>query len=330
MNYLIKKKLYYYRYLNTRNHLFSNENLGCEMDPQVCSDIICNYLTSDAPCMIARFGSIELANMVNYLSVRKGWFNIFRFLKGEVSEWWWNEKSVSALQTNAGFFPADISSVERFCELMLNEIKYIDVLASWRQEESQVMKYMQSLRSKIFLPYLEPYWASRPWSRFLEGKNVLVVHPFADLIKSQYEKKRELLFENPSVLPLFNLDVMPAIQSLGGGKNIGYDSWFDALEYMKGEIDKYQYDICILRCGAYGLPFAAHIKRQGKKAIHMGGATQLFFGIKGNRWENPMYGVKEWNLPEGYYLKMFNENWVKPGLDVKPEVASNVEGACYW
>lgn len=330
MKEFLKNKLYYYRYLNTKEHVYSNEDLGCEMDAQICSDIVYDYLTMDVPCMIARFGSTELVNLANFLSVKKGWFNVFRFIRGEASEWWWNRNNISALQTLSGFFPVDIRSVERFCELMLDDIQYVDVLASWRQEEKQVKGYMSSLKSKIFLPYLEPYWASKPWSRYLEGKKVLVVHPFADLIKSQYERRRELLFNNPFVLPLFDLEVIPAVQSIGGGKSTGFDSWFDALESMKAEIDKHAYDICLLGCGAYGLPLAAHVKRQGKKAIHLGGATQLFFGIKGNRWENPMYGVEEWNLPKVYYLNMFNEYWIKPGFDVKPEGASKVEGACYW
>ena len=28
-----------------------------------------------------------------------------------------------------------------------------------------------------------------------------------------------------------------------------------------------------LGCGAYGFPLAAHVKRMGKKAIHMGGSN---------------------------------------------------------
>lgn len=51
---------------------------------------------------------------------------------------------------------------------------------------------------------------------------------------------------------------------------------------MKDEIDKQDYDIALIGCGAYGFPLAAHIKRSGKKAIHLGGALQLLFGIKVN------------------------------------------------
>lgn len=93
--------------------------------------------------------------------------------------------------------------------------------------------------------------------------------------------------------------MIPAVQSLGGENN-GFTTWFEALDWMKQEITSKSFDICIIGCGAYGFHLAAHVKRIGKQAIHMGGATQLLFGIKGNRWENPMYGVKEWGIPLGF------------------------------
>ena len=56
---------------------------------------------------------------------------------------------------------------------------------------------------------------------------------------------------------------------------------------MKAQIDKEDFDICLIGAGAYGFPLAAYVKRKGKKAVHLGGALQLLFGIKGSRWEDP-------------------------------------------
>ena len=159
---------------------------------------------------------------------------------------------------------------------------------------------------------------------------VVVVHPFAELIRYQFENNREKLFENKDILPPFQLRTVEAIQSMCGENKKGFLSWFDALNWMENEMDKEPFDIALIGCGAYGFPLAAHAKRQGKKAVHMGGALQLLFGIKGNRWENPLYGVREWGLPEGLYTKMFNNYWVKPGDSFKPANADQVEGACYW
>ena len=88
--------------------------------------------------------------------------------------------------------------------------------------------------------------------------------------------------------------------------------------------------MCLIGCGAYGFPLAAHVKRTGRQAIHLGGALQLLFGIRGKRWENPTYGVKEWGLAYGCYRELMNDYWVRPGENFKPANAEHVEGACYW
>jgi len=307
-----------------------NRSLSCEKNPERASKIINQQLVKDCPCMIARFGSTELYCLANYLGTQKGFVKSFiPFLFAKAEPWWIMPQRVSDLKNCSGFFSADEEGqIERFCELMLADMKDVDILGSWVSKEYLVETYITNA-VRIHLPYLEPYYANEPWTCALTGKKVLVVHPFAEQIKQQYTQNRTHLFEDTRILPEFEIKVLRAIQSLGGEDN-GFVSWFDALDYMKSEMDKIDYDICIIGCGAYGFHLAAHAKRMGKKAIHMGGATQLLFGIKGNRWEDPMYGVKEWGLPYGFYTKMFNEFWIKPGEEGRPKNAEQVEGACYW
>ena len=132
------------------------------------------------------------------------------------------------------------------------------------------------------------------------------------------------LFLNPMVLPEFGeLTVIKAVQSLGGG-NTEFSNWFEALNSMKAQMDSIDYDVCLIGCGAYGFPLAAHAKRTGHQAIHLGGVLQLLFGIKGKRWEDPNYNNR-YN-----YTTLFNDSWVKPGEDLKPSNYRAVEGGCYW
>lgn len=299
-------------------------------DPQKASDVIFKHLISDVPCMIARYGATELYCLSNYLGVKKGYSikTISEFIFQNAEPWWWMQNRLYNMRNNAGFFPLEIKLIEKYCELLLADTEYLDVLACWLSKENLLSSKLAKVE-KIFLPLLEPYYSEQPWTRAFEGKKVLVVHPFANQIKRQYEVNRDKLFRNPLILPVFELKVLPAIQSIGGESN-GFATWFEALNYMKNEIDKIDYDISIIGCGAYGFHLAAHVKRSGKKAIHMGGATQLLFGIKGNRWEDPMYGVREWDLPYGFYTNIFNEYWTKPGEEGRPKNAESVEGACYW
>lgn len=302
---------------------------SCEMDPDTVSAIISEALQSESPCMIARFGSTELGCVINYLGVKNGSHNPISYLLGKTNMWWWNPGAVNNLSEASGFFPkGDIKLVEEFCELFLNDIKHIDILGSWHANESYLEDRIRHTK-KIFLPYLEPYWSKQPWTKSLKDKKVLVVHPFAALIEEQYHNHRKNLFANEDCLPQYELKTIQAVQSLGGENN-RFANWFEALKWMEDEIDKTDYDVCIIGCGAYGLHLAAHIKRSGKKAIHIGGATQLLFGIKGNRWEDLNYGVKEWGLPYGFYPNLFNEYWAKPGDAFKPKNADKVENACYW
>ena len=130
-------------------------------------------------------------------------------------------------------------------------------------------------------------------------------------------------------MPSFQLKTIKAVQSLAD-EQTDFNDWFEALDFMKAEIDKVDYDICLIGCGAYGFPLAAHVKRMGKKGFHYGGALQLLFGIRGKRWEDPSYGVKEWGIPYGFYSNLMNEHWIRPGTAAMPKNAKVVEGACYW
>ncbi len=308
--------------------LFNTEKkLDCIEDAQIASDLIVKQLTSDEPCMIARFGGFELATIVNYLGVTNQNKNWLRYIKSEEADWYWNPRTLNFMHTNAGFFPINEEKITQFCKLMIRDSKEVNILGSWIEDENFMAQFMKD--EKIHLRFLEPFWTETPWTKALEGKKVLVVHPFAKTILAQYEK-RELLFKNKDTLPKFqSLTVIKAVQSLGGNDD-RFEDWFEALEYMKSQIDSIDYDVCLIGAGAYGFPLAAHVKRMGKQGLHIGGALQLFFGIRGKRWEDPQYGVPQWGIMREFYSTMMNEHWVRPNEDEKPTVANNVEGACYW
>ena len=154
---------------------------------------------------------------------------------------------------------------------------------------------------------IDTHWKKNP------VKKVLVIHPFKKSILQQYEKRR-LLFSNPRMLPDFDLKIIQAVQSIGG-QTSEYKDWFEALESMKRKISETDFDIALIGAGAYGFPLAAHVKRIGKKAVHLGGILQMLFGIYGNRWkESPL----------------INEHWIRPSQEETPAAAEKVENSTYW
>lgn len=287
-------------------------------DPDKASELIYNLLASGKPCMIARYGAFELTSVINCLGVKNAQHSCLKYITGNELQWWWNKRLMGFMQSNAGFFPSTEENLMKFGDMMVEDSKQLDILGSWLPEEEILKKYFNLSYQRIFLKYLEPYWNNLPWTRYLEGKRVVVVHPFAESIKKQYDNYRDKIFENPMVLPNFtSLRVVKAVQSLGG--NSEFKDWFEALEYMKDKVDQEDYDVCLIGCGAYGFPLAAHVKRMGKQAIHLGGALQLLFGIRGNRWDN---------MDE--YKPLINEYWTRPKGDEIPQAKDKVENGCYW
>ncbi|MGY6648829.1 hypothetical protein [Wenyingzhuangia sp. IMCC45574] len=284
------------------------------------SMLIYNELMSDKPTMIARLGAFELGVMVNYKGVKNKNKSVLNYVKGKEPDWWWNHELINFLHVNAGFFPPSIKKIEEFCEMMFEDLKETDILGSWQSNEMFIEDEVSD-KLKVSRGKIDPFWAKKPWTHALKQKKVLVVHPFEDTINSQY-KKKDLLFEN-ALLPEFELKTIKAVQTLAG-ETIDYKDWFEALESMKTEIDKTDFDICLIGAGAYGFPLAAHVKRIGKKAVHMGGSLQLLFGIKGSRWEN------EKIVGKVNYQQLFNEYWCKPLKKETPRDNKKVEGGAYW
>ena len=299
------------------------------LTPEESSALVYEALASGKPCMIARYGATELYCLSNYLGIQQGWRNAPGFIRGTAEPWWWAPERIENMRDCSGFFPLEEEAIARFCEMMLEDTEQLDILASWLSKERHLDGLLAG-KPKILLPYLEPWFAESPWTRVLEGKRVVVVHPFSEQIEYQYHHCRKSLFGKENILPPFSLRTVKAVQSLGGHNDQGFTFWFEALDWMKDQIGQTDFDICLLGCGAYGFSLAASVKRMGKQAVHLGGALQLLFGIKGKRWEDPQYGVQRWGLPEGFYVNMFNDHWKKPDDFTKPANAQQVEGACYW
>ena len=259
-------------------------------------------IVNGTPGFVGRGGATEMRCIDEYLSGRS-----------------FSDRIKREISTLSGFFSTDDNNLRKFCETYIEGISKADIVSLWGvgAESKGVHRVCKSARFTE-LHALEPYYFSDPWSAALEGKKILVVHPFKDSIQKQYAK-RQMLFPGTSVLPEFaSLTCIQAVQSIAGEKT-EYATWFDALEFMQNQIFECDFDVAIIGAGAYGLPLAAYCKKIGKQAIQMSGATQLLFGIKGKRWdEHPVIS------------KMYNEYWTRPDDKETPTQKFKVEGGSYW
>lgn len=262
-----------------------------------------DLINGDGAFCAGRFGSVECQAIYKYLHLK------YKLRVGT--------PILDTLCNNAGFFPKDEDCFMKFGELMLSLSKDIDFLALLHSSfgEYFLANYYCKQAKLTGVRTMDPVVG---WTSALEGMKVLVIHPFTESIESQY-KKRELIYPGTDILPAFGLQTIKAVQTVAGQKDSRFTTWFDALDYMTDEISKRDFDIALIGCGAYGLPLACRTKLMGKKAIHIGGALQLLFGIRGQRWDS-----------RDFVKPFINDAWVRPSDNERPQNADKVEGACYW
>lgn len=282
--------------------------------------IIGDAISNHAPFWAGRMGHTEM-NMLRQVIYHRMISGIDR-----------RESALTQLCKNAGFFPCDLECGERYVDLVLNDCSGIDLQGYWHLYMEDYLHDVYQKDTLIsHLGWLEPWVAcnvqgAKPWSSFLEGKKVLVIHPFERSIRMQYEINREKIFSNKpeqsEILPEFELKTIKAVQTIAGERDNRFKDWFEALDWMKSECHKNDFDVAIIGCGAYGFNLAAEIKRMGKTVIHLGGVTQILFGIKGKRWETP-----EYRKTMDRYM---NPYWVRPLEEETPKLSNEIETGCYW
>ncbi|MCR5629812.1 hypothetical protein [Eubacterium sp.] len=262
-------------------------------------------VVENKPYLVGRFGTSECAAWVRYERIRLLKYKNYG-------------KCRSTLCNNAGFFPDDVEYINKYCELLFDLLPEIDLLCTMNTVgESYIVKqYCQNAKLTL-LPVVDPCITG--WTKVLEGKKVLVIHPMTDTIRLQYENNRNKIFVGTDILPKFDLLTIKSVQTIAGNLDERFSDWFQALDYMFEQAISLDFDVALIGCGAYGLPLAAKLKRVGKTAIHLGGCLQLLFGIFGSRW-----------VGNSYVEKYYNKAWVRPGGNEKPNNSDSIENGCYW
>lgn len=286
------------------------------------NELIGKLISSGKPFMAGRLGSVEsrfLANSKLKKSIKTDISGILKTLTGSINVYWKSDvRFLDELCLNAGFFPNDKYFIEKFIAIYYESMMNLDILGVWNETEYQFDKIIPEDVTLCKIRELEPWFYYKPWTFQLKNKKVLVIHPFESSIKKQFLLKNEI-YNNELLLPDFDLKTIKAVQTIAGQKS-EFSDWYKALNFMKEKISNTDFDVAIIGCGAYGFPLASYVKNIGKQAIHLGGVTQLLFGIKGKRWE-------EWQ----HYTnlrKNNGESWVFS--DDVPEHYKKIEDGCYW
>ena len=237
------------------------------------------------------------------------------------------------LSVNAGLFPPTNESLDAWAASMISDVlPLLDCVAQWNpaapMEEASILQVAcpgaVRCRLRSFEPYYEPERENQ-WSLALPDR-VAVVSPFAPSIAKQWAKRAEVWGsrgvwnERTEVIPVrcgYSPLLTDAAEENAWPPEVG--TWRQAVTKMAEAVVATGATVALLGCGALSLPLGAELKRRGLSAIHMGGATQILFGIKGRRWAT-----------HDVISTFFNESWVPPSPDEIPSRAASVEGGCYW
>lgn len=169
---------------------------------------------------------------------------------------------------------------------------------------------------------LNPIWLS-----LLSNKKVLVISTHAESIIHQWNNIEKIWGDNlDKIVPYDLVGVIksPYHPALDNRQYPDCNTWIDTVNYIKKEIDTYEYDVLLAGCTTSAPIYADYAKQRGKIGIQTGGALQLHYGIKGYRWADI-----EWYSPWRNY---FNEYWIYPLEEDYPKnkVPSLESHFAYW
>lgn len=267
---------------------------------------IARLLNLETPQLIARVGETE-ARAAAFFLTQRSTLSLNRDS--------YPKELKSRLKLLAGYFPTTDEGIDCLAKIYLNAIEAIDLHAVWTPHDA----ILKSAHARtIRLVDLDPFFFEKKWTLALEGKRICVVSPFASSMQRQYGL-RDKLFPTPTI-PEFDL-CFAAAPMTHCESDVSGQSWVDNKNRLVEAVLRSSPEIAIIGAGAYGLPVAYALKKEGITSIVMGGSTQLLFGLRGKRWEN-----------DKQYRRLMNEHWIRPDEDERPPGFQNFEisGGAYW
>lgn len=304
LNYFLKNSFFVFRYKLfhiKKSCLRFRGKKGITLE--YSNDALKSHIESGKPFAAIRFGAVELGCLNNAKKIELGFKKTYKPLVRY------------SMKNNAGLFPTDDKTLQEYSDLMFQELPKTDLLGI-----SGV--HMEDYFQRLYCPnadYIQ-YEGMEPlrgdWVKSLKGKRVLVITPFDEDVRSQYQRREKLFLDDPELLPEFTLLTLQAPLTLADEES-NLPSSIDVLKHLEEQIKALEFDIALVGAGVYGSPLCLFIKSLGKQAIQTGGATSTLFGIMGRRWES-----------RPHVSKHANEYWIHPS--VKPKGYEKVEKGAYW
>jgi hypothetical protein len=300
----------------------SRSNLVCDRLASNKADVdfqINMNIANNSSLLFGRLGGLEANCLGLYLDSQ----NFFKSPIRKIQSLALLNYRQRQLLTNAGIYPMTKETFEYFCIEHFEALDMLDIFSVWGKPFAWIESNYLNQDKVLFVSgdYSYPSFEPRDieskfgWAWALNEKKVLVVSPFADSLRIQFSKFKDIYLGLD--LPEISFEVLKAPMTQGGLRDD--QSYAIHLNRMKESLEKFDFDVALVSAGGYSLPLAAHAKQIGKIGIHAGGAMQIFFGILGQRYEN---------YPQ--VKKYLNKDWKRPFEHERPKNWESIEGGCYW
>lgn len=234
----------------------------------------------------------------------------------------------------AGIKFNDYMDISDYCDLYNKSIINTDLLGVWdggmKQQSQTQFDYLNKDnrlgKKSICAHSLEPfYFMNDPNYKFNEifkNKKILVISSHKNTIMKQLNDVNSIfknkIFDETTTFYVYK----PPQQNAGNNDNNNWEYHFNQLknDIRNIKTNEFDFDIAFVSCGGFGMITSDFIFSElNSSAIYIGGALQLFFGIKGGRWSS--------NPDISCY---FNENWTNVLDSDKPKNPKLCEGSAYW
>ena len=235
-------------------------------------------------------------------------------------------QEINSLENNAGIHIKNIDSLHMYVNKLVESYEHCSAIAEWdikgdvfsKTGDGQLLIAERTPTiPKLNALSLEPYYVRDSWMPALEGKKVLIIHPFENTIKHQLSHLNKLFPERHWFQNCTFTHLSPPQTLAGNHQNIDWQNHLNVfIDTLHVHTD---FDVALVAAGGYGMLIADEIFMMKKSVIYIGGALQLFFGIIGKRW----FDNKE-------IMALVNDDWVRPFPADKPSNCVKVEKGCYW
>ena len=221
--------------------------------------------------------------------------------------------------SQSGIFPADPGFYREWGELLADSVRRHDCIGLFPDAHPMQLELLQRLgldADVVIYLNQEPDRSpkaddARCWLPSLGGRKLLIVSPFAELLRSRaneetfeavWEKTGKGWFAPASVEALeFAYGTDPATHAR-------YSTARDLLDEITDEIARRDFDVALIGAGGLGDPIAAFVKSLGKVGFCLGGHTQVLFGVLGERWRENADWERDY----------FNDSWITMPTEYAP------------